>query len=233
MKKQNILFFLYYIILLLIIIFYITNKNIRSNFFNTELYRYLGVMLIPFVIFLLLFGFVFLIKDDMKKFSYEFKLYIFMMLSYSTYFSYIFIVEKNFFLDTFDKTSLFHLILDVYKFGYIACYIISKIIDLNIKYNHILLSLYSIDIIFLIFLIYSPIKLYIKNKYSYYKEQKELLLQEKLVREQIKIKEIAERKESEKLRECEKFKDKHRDKKVRKNLKGQKLVNIININEDK
>ena len=67
--------YIYFLFLIYLIGGYFVNLPFINRGIYDKIYKYLGIMLIPILLFFILYGFVFLIKDKKLRFFWELRLY--------------------------------------------------------------------------------------------------------------------------------------------------------------
>ena len=184
-----------------------------------KIYRYLGIMLIPTLLFFILYGFVFLIKNKKLRFFWELRLYykfIFLFfLFYSCYLLlcfFFFINIKSFevngeFLRTLINKSLFE-----YNIGYLPTYILYELINISLKFSQypfycFYYFLIGFELFLIILMIFTPMRKSIKKSNAKRREERQRAKIEAELMEQIKIKEDLERKEALKIQKHKKVEE--------------------------
>ena len=184
-----------------------------------KIYKYLGIMLIPALLFFILYGFVFLIKDKKLRFFWELRLYytfIFFIIAVYLYILYssgvFFINIKSFevngeFLRTLINKSLFE-----YNIGYLPTYILYELINISLKFNqypfyYFYYFLIGFEVFLIILMIFTPMRRsIIKSNIKRKKERQRAEIEAELM-EQIKIKEDLERKEALRIQKHKKMEE--------------------------
>ena len=184
-----------------------------------KIYRYLGIMLIPTLLFFILYGFVFLIKNKKLRFFWELRLYytfIFFIIAVYLYILYssgvFFINIKSFevngeFLRTLINKSLFE-----YNIGYLPTYILYELINISLKFSQypfycFYYFLIGFELFLIILMIFTPMRKSIKKSNAKRREEKQRAKIEAELMEQIKIKEDLERKEALKIQKHKKMEE--------------------------
>ena len=149
-----------------------------------KIYRYLGIMLIPTLLFFILYGFVFLIKDKKLRFFWELRLYytfIFFIIAVYLYILYssgvFFINIKSFevngeFLRTLINKSLFE-----YNIGYLPTYILYELINISLKFSQypfycFYYFLIGFELFLIILMIFTPMRKSIKKSNAKRREER-------------------------------------------------------------
>ena len=165
-----------------------------------KIYRYLGIMLIPTLLFFILYGFVFLIKNKKLRFFWELRLYytfIFFIIAVYLYILYssgvFFINIKSFevngeFLRTLINKSLFE-----YNIGYLPTYILYELINISLKFSQypfycFYYFLIGFELFLIILMIFTPMRKSIKKSNAKRREERQRAKIEAELMEQIKIK---------------------------------------------
>ncbi|MDC7955412.1 hypothetical protein PKF05_06180, partial [Fusobacterium simiae] len=123
--------YIYFLFLLYLIGGYFVNVPFIDKGIYETIYKYLGIMLIPTLLFFILYGFVFLITDKKLRFFWELRLYytfiffiigvyLYILFSSGVYFINVKTFEIN---DEFLK-NLINKSLFEYNIGYLPTYIL-------------------------------------------------------------------------------------------------------------
>ena len=211
--------YIYFLFLFYLIGGYFVNVPFINRGIYDKIYKYLGIMLIPTLLFFILYGFVFLIKDKKLRFFWELRLYytfIFFIIAVYLYILFssgvYFINVKNFevngeFLRTLINKSLFE-----YNIGYLPTYILYELINISLKFNqypfyYFYYFLIGFEVFLIILMIFSPMRRsIIKSNIKRKKERQRAKIEAELM-EQIKIKEDLERKEALKIQKHKKMEE--------------------------
>ena len=211
--------YIYFLFLFYLIGGYFVNLPFINREIYEKIYKYLGIMLIPTLLFFILYGFVFLIKDKKLRFFWELRLYYAFIFFIITVYLYIlfssgvyFINVKNFevngeFLRTLINKSLFE-----YNIGYLPTYILYELINISLKFNqypfyYFYYFLIGFEAFLIILMIFSPMRRsIIKSNIKRKKERQRAKIEAELM-EQIKIKEDLERKEALKIQKHKKMEE--------------------------
>ena len=179
--------YIYFLFLFYLIGGYFINVPFINRGIYEKIYKYLGIMLIPTLLFFILYGFVFLIKDKKLRFFWELRLYytfIFFIIAVYLYILFssgvYFINVKNFeingeFLRTLINKSLFE-----YNIGYLPTYILYELINISLKFNqypfyYFYYFLIGFEAFLIILMIFSPMRRsIIKSNIKRKKKDKEL-----------------------------------------------------------
>ncbi len=184
-----------------------------------KIYRYLGIMLIPTLLFFILYGFVFLIKDKKLRFFWELRLYytfIFFIIAVYLYILFssgvYFINVRNFEVNGEFLRNLINKSLFEYNIGYLPTYILYELINISLKFNqypfyYFYYFLIGFEAFLIILMIFSPMRRsIIKSNIKRKKERQRAKIEAELM-EQIKIKEDLERKEALKIQKHKKMEE--------------------------
>ena len=204
--------YIYFLFLFYLIGGYFINVPFINRGIYEKIYKYLGIMLIPTLLFFILYGFVFLIKDKKLRFFWELRLYyafIFFIIAVYLYILFssgvYFINVKNFeineeFLRTLINKSLFE-----YNIGYLPTYILYELINISLKFNQYPFHYFYYFLIGL--MIFTPMRRsIIKSNIKRKKERQRAEIEAELM-EQIKIKEDLERKEALRIQKHKKMEE--------------------------
>ena len=184
-----------------------------------KIYKYLGIMLIPTLLFFILYGFVFLIKDKKLRFFWELRLYytfIFFIIAVYLYILFssgvYFINVRNFEVNGEFLRNLINKSLFEYNIGYLPTYILYELINISLKFNqypfyYFYYFLIGFEAFLIILMIFSPMRRsIIKSNIKRKKERQRAKIEAELM-EQIKIKEDLERKEALKIQKHKKMEE--------------------------
>lgn len=191
-----------------------------------KIYKYLGIMLIPTLLFFILYGFVFLVKDKKLRFFWELRLYyififfiigvfLYILFSLDVYFTNIksFEINEEFLKNLINK-SLFE-----YNIGYLPTYIFYELINISLKFNqypfyYFYYFLIGFEVFLILLIVFTPMRKSIKKSNARRKKERERAKIEAELMEQIKIKEDLERKEALKIQKHKKMEEDAIKKKV-------------------
>ena len=211
--------YIYFLFLFYLIGGYFINVPFINRGIYEKIYKYLGIMLIPTLLFFILYGFVFLIKDKKLRFFWELRLhyafiffiiavYLYILFSSGVYF----INVKNFeingeFLRTLINKSLFE-----YNIGYLPTYILYELINISLKFSQypfycFYYFLIGFELFLIILMIFTPMRKSIKKSNAKRREERQRAKIEAELMEQIKIKEDLERKEALKIQKHKKVEE--------------------------
>ena len=220
-------------------LFYLIGGHfINLPFINREIYekiyKYLGIMLVPTLLFFILYGIVFLIKDKKLRLFWELRLYYTLLLLIIGAYLYIlfnsgvsftnvksFEINENFLKNLINK-SLFE-----YNIGYLPTYILYESMNISLKFNqypfyYFYYFLIGLEVFLIILMFFNPTRKSIKSSTTKRKKKKERAKIEAELMEQIKIKEDLERKEALKIQNQEKIEEEKIKKKINSSEKNQK-----------
>lgn len=204
MKKILKFLHLKYLYLYFVIYFissYFFNRKLKSNGIYSTLENYLGIIIFPALLMLVLSSLFFFIKDRKKKMVLNVKSHAFFILLISCLYLFIMYKLELPFTKEFADNNVIERFLNVsiykYNIGLIAAYLFYLILK-NIMYCYIYTGL-----VFLIFCTFFLITIkFIKTTicriYYEHKEKKRIQKEEQLLKEQIAIKEALEKREADK-----------------------------------
>ena len=218
MKRTN-LVYIYFLFLFYLIGGYFVNLPFINRGIYDKIYKYLGIMLIPTLLFFILYGFVFLIKDKKLRFFWELRLYyafIFFIIAVYLYILFssgvYFINVKNFqvneeFLRTLISKSLFE-----FNIGYLPTYVLYELMNISLKFNqypfyYFYYFLVGFEVFLIIIMVFNPLRKSIKSSNARRRKEKQRAKIEAELMEQIKIKEDLERKEALKIQKHKKMEE--------------------------
>lgn len=204
MKKILKFLHLKYLYLYFVIYFissYFFNSKLKSTGIYSVLENYLGILIFPALIMLILSPLFFFIKDQKKKMVFNVKLHAFLILLISCLYLFIAYKLKLPFTKELADDNIIEKFLDLsiykYKIGFIAAYLFYLILK-NIMFCYIYAGL-GFLIFCTFFLITAKfIKTTTCRIYHEHKEKKRIQKEEQLLREQIAIKEALEKREADK-----------------------------------
>ncbi|MHB9313864.1 hypothetical protein ACW0TP_03520 [Fusobacterium polymorphum] len=211
--------YIYFLFLFYSIGGYFVNLPFINRGIYDKIYKYLGIMLIPTLLFFILYGFVFLIKDKKLRFFWELRLYyafIFFIIAVYLYILFssgvYFINVKNFqvneeFLRTLISKSLFE-----FNIGYLPTYVLYELMNISLKFNqypfyYFYYFLVGFEVFLIIIMIFNPLRKSIKSSNARRRKEKQRAKIEAELMEQIKIKEDLERKEALKIQKHKKMEE--------------------------
>ena len=211
--------YIYFLFLFYLIGGYFVNLPFINREIYEKIYKYLGIMLIPTLLFFILYGFVFLIKDKKLRFFWELRLYyafIFFIIAVYLYILFssgvYFINVKNFqvneeFLRTLISKSLFE-----FNIGYLPTYVLYELMNISLKFNqypfyYFYYFLVGFEVFLIIIMIFNPLRKSIKSSNARRRKEKQRAKIEAELMEQIKIKEDLERKEALKIQKHKKMEE--------------------------
>ena len=211
--------YIYFLFLFYLIGGYFINVPFINRGIYEKIYKYLGIMLIPTLLFFILYGFVFLIKDKKLRFFWELRLYytfIFFIIAVYLYILFssgvYFINVKNFEVNGEFLRNLINKSLFEYNIGYLPTYILYELINISLKFNqypfyYFYYFLIGFEAFLIILMIFSPMRRsIIKSNIKRKKERQRAKIEAELM-EQIKIKEDLERKEALKIQKHKKMEE--------------------------
>ena len=211
--------YIYFLFLFYLIGGYFVNLPFINRGIYEKIYKYLGIMLIPTLLFFILYGFVFLIRDKKLRFFWELRLYYMFIFFIVAVYLYIlfssgvyFINVKNFevngeFLRTLINKSLFE-----YNIGYLPTYILYELMNISLKFNqypfyYFYYFLIAFEAFLIILTVFNPMRKSIKKSNARRKKERQRARIEAELMEQIKIKEDLERKEALKIQKHKKMEE--------------------------
>ena len=211
--------YIYFLFLFYLIGGYFINVPFINRGIYEKIYKYLGIMLIPTLLFFILYGFVFLIKDKKLRFFWELRLYytfIFFIIAVYLYILFssgvYFINVRNFEVNGEFLRNLINKSLFEYNIGYLPTYILYELINISLKFNqypfyYFYYFLIGFEAFLIILMIFSPMRRsIIKSNIKRKKERQRAKIEAELM-EQIKIKEDLERKEALKIQKHKKMEE--------------------------
>lgn len=226
--------YIYFLFLFYLIGGYFINLPFINREIYEKIYKYLGIMLVPTLLFFILYGIVFLIKDKKLRLFWELRLYYTLLLLIIGAYLYIlfnsgvsftnvksFEINENFLKNLINK-SLFE-----YNIGYLPTYILYESMNISLKFNqypfyYFYYFLIGLEVFLIILMFFNPTRKSIKSSTTKRKKKKERAKIEAELMEQIKIKEDLERKEALKIQNQEKIEEEKIKKKINSSEKNQK-----------
>ena len=231
--------YIYFLFLFYLIGGYFINVPFINRGIYEKIYKYLGIMLIPTLLFFILYGFVFLIKDKKLRFFWELRLYytfIFFIIAVYLYILFssgvYFINVRNFEVNGEFLRNLINKSLFEYNIGYLPTYILYELINISLKFNqypfyYFYYFLIGFEAFLIILMIFSPMRRsIIKSNIKRKKERQRAKIEAELM-EQIKIKEDLERKEALKIQKHKKMEEDA----IKKKADNFEKMNTSNIEE--
>ena len=211
--------YIYFLFLFYLIGGYFVNLPFINRGIYEKIYKYLGIMLIPTLLFFILYGFVFLIRDKKLRFFWELRLYymfiffivavyLYILFSSGVYFANV----KNFVFDGEFLRTLINKSLFEYNIGYLPTYILYELMNISLKFNqypfyYFYYFLIAFEAFLIILTVFNPMrKSIIKSNIKRKKERQRARIEAELM-EQIKIKEDLERKEALKIQKHKKMEE--------------------------
>lgn len=240
MKKILKFLHLKYLYLYFVIYFissYFFNGKLKSTGIYSILENYLGIIIFPALLMLILSPLFFFIKDRKKKMVFNVKLHAFFILLISCLYLFIAYKLKLPFTKELADDNILEKFLDLsiykYKIGFIAAYLFYLILK-NIMFCYIYAGL-GFLIFCTFFLITTKfIKTTICKIYHEHKEKKRIQKEEQLLREQIAIKEALEKREADKKLKMELEKEIRIKERVEEVILNKELVlESYSIDENK
>ena len=233
MKRIKYVYFYFLFLLYLIAGFFRDVPFIKKEIYE-NLYNYMGLMLIPTLVFLVLYGFIFMIEDKKKRFFWELRLYyvyiLFFIIAYILILSNLginlgtasgFEINSDFIRNLINK-SLFE-----YKIGYLPTYILYEFINLSLKFkqypfHYFYYGLYGLGFFLILLIIFGPLIRSLNRAKEKRRKERERLKAESKIREQIELKEKLEKGEKLSTFKAE-----------RKNNSSQKRVKKLKVEPEK
>ncbi|RRD28700.1 hypothetical protein [Fusobacterium canifelinum] len=211
--------YVYFLFLFYLIGGYFVNLPFINKGIYDKIYKYLGIILIPTLLFFILYGFVFLIKDKKLRFFWELRLYyafIFFIIAVYLYILFnsgvYFINVKNLqvneeFLKTLINKALFE-----FNIGYLPTYVLYELMNISLKFNqypfyYFYYFLIGFEAFLIIIMVFNPLRKSIKKSNARRRKERQRAKIEAELMEQIKIKEDLERKEALKIQKHKKMEE--------------------------
>ena len=211
--------YIYFLFLFYLIGGYFVNLPFINRGIYEKIYKYLGIMLIPTLLFFILYGFVFLIRDKKLRFFWELRLYymfiffivavyLYILFSSGVYFANV----KNFVFDGEFLRTLINKSLFEYNIGYLPTYILYELMNISLKFNqypfyYFYYFLIAFEVFLIILTVFNPMRKSIKKANARRKKERQRAKIEAELMEQIKIKEDLERKEALKIQKHKKMEE--------------------------
>ena len=167
--------YIYFLFLFYLIGGYFINLPFINREIYEKIYKYLGIMLVPTLLFFILYGIVFLIKDKKLRLFWELRLYYTLLLLIIGAYLYIlfnsgvsftnvksFEINENFLKNLINK-SLFE-----YNIGYLPTYILYESMNISLKFNqypfyYFYYFLIGLEVFFIILMFFNPTRKSIKS----------------------------------------------------------------------
>ena len=198
--------YIYFLFLFYLIGGYFINLPFINREIYEKIYKYLGIMLVPTLLFFILYGIVFLIKDKKLRLFWELRLYYTLLLLIIGAYLYI----------LFNSGVSF---MNVKSFEINEDFLKNLINKSLFEYNYFLIGL---EVFLIILMFFNPTRKSIKSSTTKRKKKKERAKIEAELMEQIKIKEDLERKEALKIQNQEKIEEEKIKKKINSSEKNKK-----------
>ena len=211
--------YIYFLFLFYLIGGYFINVPFINRGIYEKIYKYLGIMLIPTLLFFILYGFVFLIKDKKLRFFWELRLYytfIFFVIAVYLYILFssgvYFINVRNFEVNGEFLRNLINKSLFEYNIGYLPTYILYELMNISLKFNqypfyYFYYFLIAFEVFLIILTVFNPMRKSIKKANARRKKERQRAEIEAELMEQIKIKEDLERKEALRIQKHKKMEE--------------------------
>ena len=226
--------YIYFLFLFYLIGGYFINLPFINREIYEKIYKYLGIMLVPTLLFFILYGIVFLIKDKKLRLFWELRLYYTLLLLIIGAYLYIlfnsgvsFMNVKSFEINEDFLKNLINKSLFEYNIGYLPTYILYESMNISLKFNqypfyYFYYFLIGFETFLIILMIFTPMRRsIIKSNIKRKKERQRAKIEAELM-EQIKIKEDLERKEALKIQNQEKIEEEKIKKKINSSEKNKK-----------
>ena len=211
--------YIYFLFLFYLIGGHFINLPFINRGIYDKIYKYLGIMLIPTLLFFILYGFVFLIRDKKLRFFWELRLYymfiffivavyLYILFSSGVYFANV----KNFVFDGEFLRTLINKSLFEYNIGYLPTYILYELMNISLKFNqypfyYFYYFLIAFEAFLIILTVFNPMRKSIKKSNARRKKERQRARIEAELMEQIKIKEDLERKEALRIQKHKKMEE--------------------------
>ena len=227
--------YIYFLFLFYLIGGYFVNLPFINREIYEKIYKYLGIMLIPTLLFFILYGIVFLIRDKKIRLFWELRLYYTLLFLIIGAYLYIlfnsgvsFENVKSFEINEDFLKNLINKSLFEYNIGYLPTYILYESMNISLKFNqypfyYFYYFLIGVEVFLIILMFFNPTKKSIKSSNTKRRKKKERAKIEAELMEQIKIKEDLERKEALKIQNKEKIEEEQIKKKFSNSEKSKKI----------
>lgn len=211
--------YIYFLFLLYFIGGYFIKLPFIDKGIYEKIYKYLGIMLIPALLFFILYGSVFLIKDKKVRFFWELRVYYIFTFFIIAVYLYIlfssgvyFINVKNFEINGEFLKNLINKSLFEYKIGYLPTYVLYELMNITLKFNQYPFYYFyyfsvGLEVFLILLMIFTPMRRSIKKSNARRKKERQRAKIEAELMEQIKIKEDLERKEALKIQKHKKMEE--------------------------
>ncbi|QQB73443.1 hypothetical protein I6H56_08945 [Fusobacterium canifelinum] len=211
--------YVYFLFLFYLIGGYFVNLPFINKGIYDKIYKYLGIILIPTLLFFILYGFVFLIKDKKLRFFWELRLYyafIFFIIAVYLYILFssgvYFINVKNFEINEEFLKTLINKALFEFNIGYLPTYVLYELMNISLKFNqypfyYFYYFLIGFEAFLIIIMVFNPLRKSIKKSNARRRKERQRAKIEAELMEQIKIKEDLERKEALKIQKHKKMEE--------------------------
>ena len=163
MKRIKYVYFYFLFLLYLIVGFFGDVPLIKKGIYE-NLYNYMGLMLIPTLLFFVLYGFVFMLENKKKRFFWELRLYYIYILFFII--AYIFILANlGINIGTapgFEIRNLINKSLFEYKIGYLPTYLLYEFVNLSLRFKQIpfhyfYYGLYGLAFFLFLLMVFGPL----------------------------------------------------------------------------
>ena len=168
MKRIKYVYFYFLFLLYLIVGFFGDVPLIKKGIYE-NLYNYMGLMLIPTLLFFVLYGFVFMLENKKKRFFWELRLYYIYILFFII--AYIFILGNlginigtapDFEINADFIRNLINKSLFEYKIGYLPTYLLYEFINLSLRFKQIpfhyfYYGLYGLAFFLFLLMVFGPL----------------------------------------------------------------------------
>ena len=168
MKRIKYVYFYFLFLLYLIVGFFGDVPLIKKGIYE-NLYNYMGLMLIPTLLFFVLYGFVFMLENKKKRFFWELRLYYIYILFFII--AYIFILANlginigtapGFEINADFIRNLINKSLFEYKIGYLPTYLLYEFINLSLRFKQIpfhyfYYGLYGLAFFLFLLMVFGPL----------------------------------------------------------------------------
>ena len=204
MKRIKYVYF-YFLFLLYLIVGFFGDVPFISKGIYENLYNYMGLMLIPTLLFFVLYGFVFMIENKKRRLFWELRLYHLYAISFVVV--YIFILSNlginltsalTFEIDADFIRNLINNSLFEYKIGYLPTYLLYEFVNLSLRFKQIpfhyfYYGLYGVGFFLFLLIIFGPLIRSMNRAKEKKRKERERIKAESKIREQIEIKKKLEK----------------------------------------
>lgn len=210
MKRVKFIYIYFLILILLVVGYFFTNPLTKIGIYE-KIDQYMGIMIIPTLLFFLLYGFVFVIKDKSRRTFFEIKLYLIYIFVFFAVFLFIlfklgivFSSVKTFSLSENFYKNLMSISLYDFKLGYLPTFIFYELLKITEKFKqypfyYFYYALLGLETFLAILICFNPTRRYIAKSKKNKKARKKRAIVEARLKEQIKIKEDLEKREKIKM----------------------------------